>query len=223
MQATSFDPSAIGITGGESLTPQRELGRDEFLRLLVAKLQNQDPLEPSKDTQFVSELATFSSLEQLIEVNQNLQGLGLSQAQLINSQALGLIGKEALIDAGGTLRIKDGQPDTLVYAVPREAQDVTLTIRNASGQVVRTFALGPSPDGRVTLDWDGTDENGLVLADGDYTLDVQATDTQGQPMTVALWRSLPIQAVAFLNGGIALISGDLEIPFEMIYEIRAGS
>jgi flagellar basal-body rod modification protein FlgD len=215
--------AAAASAGARETLPTQELGRDEFLRLLVTKLQNQDPLNPSEDTEFISQLATFSSLEQLIAVNDNLQTIGASQGQLINAQALNLIGKEALVESGNEVRIKDGVPDKIVYAVPRQAGEATLTIRDSQGAVVRTIELERDPQGRVTLDWDGTDQDGDLLPDGDYQLDLHVTDTAGDPMAIGLYRSLRIDGVAFVDGEISLVSGDREIPFELILEIREGS
>jgi flagellar basal-body rod modification protein FlgD len=224
MSTLSLDPltAAAEAAAAQGSPPARTLGREEFLRLLVAQLENQDPLHPLTDTEFVAQLATFSSLEQLISVNDNLQSLAFGQGQLVNAQALGLIGKEALVEAGGGLRIKDGKPDTLVYAIPRQAQQATLTLVDSAGATVRTLELETTPNGRVTLAWDGTDEEGKPLPDGDYSIKISATALDGEPMSIALFRSLRIDGVSFAGGEIALVSGDREIPFEKILEIRAG-
>lgn len=212
---TQQDAAAAAGAGGTD-----ELGRDEFLKLLVTKLANQDPLQPSQDTEFVAQLATFSSLEQLISLNQGLESLAAGQGELVNAQVLTLIGKEALVEGGGQVRIKNGQADPMVYSVPREAESVSLTIKNADGETVRTLPLETSPNGRVDLDWDGTDEQGNALADGDYAVEIHATDANGEPMAIALFRSLPIDGVNFSEGGITLVSGDRILPFDAILEIR---
>jgi flagellar basal-body rod modification protein FlgD len=198
------------------------LGKDEFLKLLIAQLQNQDPLSPTDDKEFVAQMATFSSLEQLIDANSNLQGLALGQANLINAQALGLIGKEALVSGGDSVRISQGRPDQIVYSLPAVAGEATLTIYSKDGTPVRVFELDRTASGRVSLEWDGTDAAGNRLADGEYRIEVRATDTQGQPLTVSLFRSLSIDGVNFGGNGISLVSGGQEIPFESIIEIRAG-
>lgn len=198
------------------------LGKDQFLQLLVAQLQNQDPLAPTDDKEFVAQMATFSSLEQLMSVNSNLQSLALGQANLINAQALGLIGKEALVQGGDSVRIHQGKPDTIVYSLPGAATEATLTIYKADGTPVRVIELDRSATGRTNLGWDGTDSAGNKLADGEYRIEVRAIDTQGQPMTVQLFRSLAIDGVNFGGTGISLISAGQEIPFDSIIEIRAG-
>jgi len=197
------------------------LGRDEFLKLLIAQLENQDPLEPAKDTEFVAQMATFSSLEQLINANDNLEALALGQTSLVNSQALNLIGKSALVEAGSQFHIGNGKPEELVYILPQPAESAQLTLYASDGTPVHTFELETTPNGRVTLAWDGKDLDGKPVPDGDYRIEISATDGKGEPIPIALFKSLPIDGVNFLDGGFTLVSGDREIPFELILEIRS--
>ncbi len=200
-----------------------ELGRSDFLRLLIAQLEHQDPLQPARDREFVAELATFSSLEQLIGVNQNLRQLALAQATLVNAQALNLIGKEALVESGDTIEVRRGLPSRLVYALPRPAARATLTILRPDGSPLRVFELERTPGGRFVLPWDGTDADGRPVPDGSYRFEVHATDLQGEPMALALFQALPIDGVQFGAEGVTLVSGTQEIPFDRIVEIRAES
>jgi flagellar basal-body rod modification protein FlgD len=206
----------------EAAQRTNSLGQEDFLKLLIAQLENQDPMEPAKDTEFVAQMATFSSLEQLITANDNLEGLALGQANLINSQALTLIGKEALVEAGDEISINQGTPEQLVYVLPRPAQSATITISDENGTPVRVLELESTPSGRVNLDWDGTDELGNLLPDGNYRIEVNAVDMEGEQMAIALFKSLPIDGINFGNGWITLVSGDQELPFDSILEIRAG-
>ena len=228
MDATSIDPIAdlaqeASVRQARENAVSAELGREDFLRLLIAKMENQDPLSPTQDTEFIEQLATFSSLEQLISVNQNLGSLAIGQMQIVNSQALDLLGKEALVEAGDTVRIQDGVPDTIVYALDEGAVSASITILGADGTPVRVLELEPDATGRTTLEWDGTDQDGKALPDGDYTFTTSAVDANGEPVAMAVFRSLAIDGVNFLDGGISLVSGDREIPFESILEFRAGS
>lgn len=227
MEAVTNDPLAEIAAAREAqkaaeLGPTDQIGRDEFMQLLVAKLNNQDPLNPSDDTEFIQQLATFSSLEQLVDVNANLESLAVGQGSIINAQALNLIGREALVEAGNQIRVKGGVADELVYVMPDESVDPTLQIVDADGTVIRTLELDGTPRGRQTIAWDGLDEDGDPVPDGDYTLRVTARDLDGEPVDVALYRALPIDGVNFINGTIALISGERELPFDQILEFRAG-
>lgn len=217
---TQLVNASSGSTQGT--TAAKEMGKDQFLQLLVAQLQNQNPLDPAKDTEFVAQLATFSSLEQLMSVNKNLAGLATGQANLVNSQALTLIGKDALVEAGGTVRVQHGKPDDIVYAIGAGASTATVKIVDAQGVVRRVIELDPKRAGRVDLGWDGRDGNGDLLADGEYEIRIEAKDASGEAVPAALWRSLPIDGVNFESGSVALVSGDREIPFDSIVEIRSG-
>ena len=228
MDTVTVDPilaSSQAATQAQAVTANATpaLGKEDFMKLLLAQLEHQDPMNPQDDAQFVSQLATFSSLEQLQTANGNLETLALGQSNLINSQALNLIGKNALVESGDTVHVQGGVPDSIVYSLPKEASSATLTVFGPDGAPVRTFDLDKSASGRTSLAWDGTDSNGKPLADGDYRIEVTATDLDGAPMTVSLFQSLSIDGVNFGGTGIELISGDREIPFDSIVEIRAGA
>jgi flagellar basal-body rod modification protein FlgD len=213
VDSTSQQSTALGATG--------QLGRDEFLALLVAKLQNQDPLNPAKDTEFVAQLATFSNLEQLIEVNDNLQALGLGQAQLLNAQALSLIGKEALVP-GDTVRIASGTVEPVYYDLGPDGAAASLEIRDATGTVVRTIALPPTPSGRQQVAWDGTGADGEMLPDGEYSLVVRPAEGAATTLDVPLYRTLAIDGVSFADGMVTLLSAGRVLPLDSIIEIRDG-
>jgi flagellar basal-body rod modification protein FlgD len=217
---SSSQTAAQAQAATASVTPA--LGKEDFMKLLLAQLEHQDPMNPQDDAQFVSQLATFSSLEQLQTANGNLETLALGQSNLINSQALNLIGKNALVESGDTVHVKGGVPDSIVYSLPQQASSATLTIFGPDGAPVRTFDLDKTATGRINLAWDGTDSNGKPLADGDYRIEVSATNLDGAPMTVSLFQSLSIDGVNFGGTGISLVSADREIPFDSIVEIRAG-
>lgn len=223
MLETEVQPVGFSETVVERAEREASLGQDDFLRMLVAQLENQDPLNPQEGTEFTAQLATFSSLEQLISANENLTALSVGQSNLINSQALDLIGKNALVEAGDEIRVDQGRPDQLVYALPRQSSSATLTIYAADGSPIRVFDLETTPNGRIEFEWDGTDAQGDPVADGSYRFEVLATDTEGEPMALALFQSLPIEGVNFGSEGISLVSGNQAIPFASILEIRAGS
>ena len=90
------------------------LGKDDFLKLFVAQLQNQDPLSPMESTEFTSQLAQFSSLEQLTNVNQNLDYLLMYQSSMNNAEAINFIGSTVKA-SGSSIGVKDGEsrPDTI--------------------------------------------------------------------------------------------------------------
>lgn len=223
---SNFDPAAAAAASTQQSSLQSAdfeaaLGRDEFMKLLIAKLQAQDPLDPAKDTEFIDQLATFSSLEQLIAVNDNLEGLAIMQGELLNSQALDLIGKEALVENDGTLTVAGGRPDEMFYELGDPAATVTATIFDESGAVVQTIELNPLASGRTAVGWDGTDLQGNQVPDGNYRIEVQARGQQDERVALAVFRSIFIDGVNFADGSLSLSSNGREIPFESILEIRS--
>lgn len=194
--------------------------RNEFLRLLVLQLQNQDPLNPISDQNFTAQLAQFSSLEQLGDVNANLRAIGAIQETLVNAQALNLLGKTALVAGLDRIQLHSGRADAMSVEVPAGAAKVDLVIKDSSGRVVRTLTV-PAAAGRHQVAWDGTDGQGGVLADGEYTVEVDARDAEGKTLPAALFVALVIDGVGFTELGVRLSSGGREVSFDQILEIRA--
>jgi len=161
----------------------QELGKTEFLSLLVTQLKNQDPLQPMDNTEFVAQLAQFSNVEQLVSVNQGINMLGMQQMSMSNAQAASLIGKEVEVRSDA---FSVGAADTEVsagFSLDGDAADVKVNIRDAAGSVVRTIELGAQSEGEVSFDWDLRDDNGVAMPPGTYRIDVAAVDADGGNIT----------------------------------------
>ena len=161
-----------GVTGSstESATASSTLGKDEFLRLLVAQLKNQDPLNPMDNSQFVAQTAQFSSLEQFQNMNKTLDKLAAAQSG--NGGAVGasaLLGKTVTVN-GSPLALDGTRSATLAYALPTAANSVAIRVFDASGTAVRTMVVGQQGGGTHQAAFDGLDDNGRRLSAGAYTL-----------------------------------------------------
>ena len=107
-----INPTSPTTTGGIAATGDSSLGKDDFLQILVAQLQAQDPLAPMEGQEFASQLAQFSSLEQLTNVNDNLEASQAFDVAMSNNSAIALIGKN--VDApGNAVDLKSGEVETL--------------------------------------------------------------------------------------------------------------
>lgn len=170
------DVSAISSVSGQglakSLTGGGNLGKEDFLKLLVTQLQNQDPLNPSDPTEFTAQLATFSSLEQLFTVNANLDKMAASSGDIERLSALGLIGKE-VVSTSGAFRLGSGDVE-LGYRLDVPASAVGLSVLDASGRAVASMAPTQTGAGDHFVTWNGTSFSGQKLPPGDYSLVVQA-------------------------------------------------
>jgi len=189
-----------------SATKSKSLDKDAFLRLLTTQLQNQDPLNPTDSTEFTAQLAQFSSLEQLSNVNETLNTLKLYQASINNAQAVGFIGKD-IVANGNSVEMKGGQPVSCDYEIPAAAKSVVVTIYDATGNFVRDYQKTALSAGKQSLTWDGRDRNGNTVADGAYTFEVQALDQKGAKLNVTTFSKGTVTGVTFEDGITYLITG----------------
>jgi flagellar basal-body rod modification protein FlgD len=204
---TAITPIDTSATSAETQTsaPVKILGKDDFLNLLVTQLQHQDPLNPAESTEFTAQLAQFSSLEQLNNINDNLKNMELFQTAVTNSQAVSFIGKE-ITASGNTLQLKDGQAAECHFELTANAALAVISVYNASGGFVKEFETGPLPSGRQTAVWDGTDRNGNPVVPGIYRFEVQAVDADNQDVGVTPLISSVVTGVSLKNQTASLIT-----------------
>lgn len=146
-----------------------------FLKLLTAQLRNQDPLSPLEGTEFVAQLATFSSVEQLIAVNDRVDALKSAVSGTAVSSLSQWIGQSVAV-SDGTFR-STAEPVRFVAPAAAAGEKIEAEIKAPDGTVVRQLAVFPQADGLAT--WDGTDATGKLVAPGDLTLTLKVTDSNG--------------------------------------------
>jgi flagellar basal-body rod modification protein FlgD len=152
------------------------MGQQDFLKLFTTQLQNQNPLDPTKNEAFVAQLAQFSQLEATTNMATQLTSFVSSQSGDRMLAGASLIGKKVAVE-GVPATLAGGQPVQGVIALPNGASGMKLEVMDARGNVVRDQIIGAQPPGDVTLTWDGRDGAGAVVADGSYTF--KATVTAG--------------------------------------------
>lgn len=217
----ALDPTQYRLLSSTTTTSgSSELGRDDFLKLLVTKMENQNPLEPAEDTEFIAQLATFSSLEQLIDLNTRMESLTALQGDLLNSQALNMIGREVLADTDNTLRVTSQGAEDVVFDLSSAPSSVRVAIYDESGKVIRTEYLENPVSGRNTFTWDGKDEGGDLVDNGQYEYEIYVTDASGKETKIDGLTSVMIEGIQVGVGGLALISGNRQIAFADVAEIR---
>ncbi len=159
------------------------MGKDDFLTLLVAQLQNQDPMNPEDATEFTAQLAEFSSLEQLYNLNDSMAALTEGQKQSDRLATLELIGKE-VVYADASFNF-DGQTVNIGYQLDGTAASVNMSIVDQHGSTVATIKPTDLQKGNHFLEWDGLDKDGNVVPEGDYKIVLQAT-ASGEDSSVAI-------------------------------------
>jgi flagellar basal-body rod modification protein FlgD len=217
MDIVTATPSSTVTPAQTSLTPP-ELGKNDFLNLLVAQLKNQDPLKPMDSSSFVAELAQFSQLEQSVNQSKILQEVLDSQQASLQYSLLPLVGRVVRVE-GGFAQLGDA-PAPLDYSVSRDAASVKVAIMNASGQVVRTLDLGAQRAGAQQVTWDGRDQNGTMMQPGTYRYAVAASDAQDQAVPTTMKAQLTITGIRLEEGQPKLAAGELTIDPGSVIEFR---
>ncbi|MFP6686349.1 MAG: flagellar hook assembly protein FlgD, partial [Polyangiaceae bacterium] len=165
----------------EPATNGGAVDKEAFLKLLVAQLQHQDPLSPMEGTEFISQLAEFSNVEQAIAQNKKMDLISMQLTGIASNEAIGLIGKEVTI-RGDKIAFDGSQPTGFNTRLSKSANEVTVTIRDDRGNAVRTMELGPQKGGTLKVPWDGTDDNGMPALPGTYSVEISARDASGSPV-----------------------------------------
>lgn len=189
------------------------VGMDDFLEMMVAQLENQDPLDPLEGTDYTAQLAQFSSLEQLVNMNDQLGTISLYQASLNNAEAINLIGSE--ITAEGDTIQADGSSVDLMYNLSDNAQEVTINIYDEEGNLVDTLESGAQNGGENSIAWDATS-----IASGDYTFEVSASNDNGDVISAYTIVTGEVTGVTFKDGLPYLSVNEQEIPFGNIISVN---
>lgn len=198
----------------------KTMGRDDFLKLLVEQLKNQDPLDPMESAEFSSQLAQFSSLEQLTNLNEGVEKLISQQSTTTSTQAVNFIGK-AVTAAGNTIDMADGQPVDCLFLLEGNAEEAVAYIYDDSGLPVKTIKLGKLAYGDHQFAWDGTNGAGEPVDAGTYTFEVVAMNADGGRVETQTYMAAEITGVKISAGSTILMAGDREIPIESVESIKA--
>jgi flagellar basal-body rod modification protein FlgD len=213
----------VNTPASTPVNPKSSLGKDEFLKLLVAQMKNQDPMNPQGSDQMAAQLAQFSSLEQLQNINTTLGTQQTSTGTMIDSiqtsAAMGTIGK-TVVASGDQFQIAAGDDPTarsVRTTIPATAGKATLNILDANGKVIGTRDLGVVNAGDMDVSL-GT--AGASLSPGVYHFSVSVTDSSGTVRNAPTSIVGKVDAVTATSSGPVLLSGGMTIPFNTVTEIR---
>ncbi len=184
----------LGLTQQQKVkTADDELGQDAFLKLVVAQLENQDPLKPMENGEFLSQLAQFQSVTGIDELNNSVEKMANAFQSNQALQASSLVGRWVVVPSDKSFLWKDADLSGSVE-IPNNADSVQVQIKDASGTVVKQIDLGDQPAGTVNFQWDGLAEDGTALSSGEYSLAAFAT-IAGQVEAMETNAIVPVDSV----------------------------
>lgn len=198
------------------------LGKEAFLTMMVAQLKNQDPLNPMEGTDFTAQLAQFSSLEQQITMNTNLSSILES---VTKSSA-----NDNLFDYMGKTIVSDGNPVTLdsgevvsggVFEL-KEPASITVVVYDSTGTAVRRMSSGTKllEKGEYNIEWDGKNDDGYTVKDGEYTYKVKALNANNQYSDAATETKGKVSGITAYNGKSYLMVGTSRIKPESVESVE---
>ena len=219
----------MAIPGINSTTPQSQalnsltqktVTQDDFLKLLISQLQNQDPLQPMDNQQFAAQLATFNSLGQLIDINSKLGTLQNTYAASNQLSATAMIGKE-ITTAANTVNLPSDGSAKIGFQLGANAARAVANVYNDAGVVVRQIDLGAQSAGERSVAWDGKDGSGKRLTSGLYRFEITAIDASGTKVAATGQLRGVVTGVKLTGGEAILEVGGVEVPLSSVTGVRS--
>lgn len=184
------------------------LGKEDFLKLLVTQLANQDPLNPTDSTQFVTQLAQFSSLEQLANMREGLDTLAIVQTAGTSAQMVSFIGKTVKISDQSLTWAEGQKTGDVGFSLDGDAKSVKVFLKDEKGKTVKTIDAGSLNGGKHNVAIDGKDDDGNPLVAGSYTFEISATDADGKDVGVSTNSTGVVTGITFEKGYPELVLAD---------------
>jgi flagellar basal-body rod modification protein FlgD len=193
------------------------LGQEDFLKLLMTQLQNQDPMEPMDNGEFMGQMAQFSTVQGVTEMGESIDGLvSIYQGQQMSANA-SMIGKKALVD-GNWAQLEGGK---LAGAIDltTAANDLRVDVKSETGELMASIGLGSKMAGVQEFSWDGIKQDGTTAPEGNYYLSASAV-RDGQSTVPAMQVYGTVNSVQMKGGEVTLnVSGQGNVSFNNVKRI----
>jgi flagellar basal-body rod modification protein FlgD len=219
---SASNTKSTGNTSSSSIgsTASSQLGMDNFLTLFTTQLQYQDPTNPMDSYELAAQLAQFSTVEELTKLNSKIEDIETYLASLANAEMVNMVGKQVEA-SGNSIQLNDGKTTNASFEIA-SAANVTLRIYNEDGTLVRTQALGQQTAGAHTISWDGRNDAGTKVSNGNYTFKVEAVGADGNAISAQTKVDGIVSSVRLENGVSYLLLGGsngIKIPATNVIEV----
>lgn len=214
------DTSNASSSSSTSGTSSSTFDMNSFLTMFTTQLKYQDPTNPLESYELAAQLAQFSTVEQLTQINSQLEEQEVILTAINNAQMVDILGND-VVGSDDTIQLKDGQISRGHYELADSAT-VTVKIYNDQDQLVRTMSVGAQEAGRYDVQWDGRSDAGEEMGDGNYYFDIEAVDAEGISVDVTETISGRASALRMEDGVAYLLlnSADgVKLPISAVIEV----
>lgn len=208
-----IDPTKTRKVGND------QLDRDAFLKLFLAQLKNQDPMNPMESHELAAQLAQFTSLEKLNNIDEGINKLGKSQNPKQSFEALNMIGKVVGSDSSRILRNDENESHDIEFKLAQPAIKAQISIRDEIGQEVRKLEAMELAEGTNSLSWDGRLENGTQARPGEYKVIIEAQNNAGRKVAAQTSFEGKVTGVNYTAQGPVLLVGNQTIRLSEVKKI----
>lgn len=204
LTSSSTDTSTTTTDDSSSAT---SLTSEDFLTLLLAEIEHQDPTEPLDNAEMISQLTGYSQLEELTNISDQMESIADAVSSSTAANGLDYIGKS--IEAEGDSIVKsEDEISSMYFTLDGDAASVTINIYNSDGDIVNTVSLSDLEEGSYTFDWDGTDADGDTADDGTYYAVMSALDSDGDSVDLTMTTSGTVTGLQITSDGVVLVLED---------------
>lgn len=198
---------------------KKELEKNDFIKLMSVQLQHQDPTSPLKNEEMAAQLAQFSALEQMQNVNQTLEKMSRETKSRDSLMASQFIGKQVVTDSS-RFELDENRSAELKFELQGDAENVAVAVLDQNQKVIREIPLDKLKKGNNSVKWDGRDEKGIESSVGAYSFRVTAYDAAKTPVKVETGIKGLVEGVEFENGQPLLLVGDKRLPLNEVSRIQ---
>lgn len=190
---------------------KKALGKDDFLKIMITQMKNQDPTKPFKAEEMATQMAQFASVEQLQNLNTSVGKMANSNQPLERLAMTNLIGKTVTIDRERFVH-NENETSSLGFGLARDAAKTKIKIISESGETILEKDLGESKAGDQTFVWDGAKTNGMPVKSGNFIYKIEAVDAGDRSIAMDTRSQSKVVGVAFEGPEGVLLVGDANSP-----------
>lgn len=216
---TNFDSliNDLGL-GSKQVNDKKDFGQEQFLTLMLAQLQNQSPLEPMQNGEFLTQMAQFSSASGMQELKTSFNSVAATLQSNQALQASSLVGRSVQISSNGG-HLASGENLKGIVDLPASVGNLTINIMGENGELIKTLELGQQSGGEVSFAWDGFGDDGEANPEGNYLLSAEV-QVDGETYSLQTYVETSIESVTIGQGGQGLVLNLSDLGSVQLDQIR---